>query len=42
MKKRITAVLLMAAILMSLCTGIAGAADSAESALGEINIYNGG
>ncbi|MDY4036668.1 MAG: SpaA isopeptide-forming pilin-related protein [Candidatus Pseudoscilispira sp.] len=41
MKKRITAVLLMAAILVSLCAGIAGAADSAEDALGEINIYNG-
>ncbi len=39
---RLLALLLALATLMSLCTGLASAADSEEEALGAVDIYNGG
>ena len=43
MKKRLLAMLLCVATLLSLCTGFASAASSTiEGALGEVNIFNGG
>lgn len=42
MKRRLLALLLAVATLMSLCTGFATAANTEEEALGAIDIYNGG
>lgn len=43
MKRRLLAMLLCIATLLSLCTGFASAASSTvEGALGEVNIFNGG
>lgn len=42
MKKRLLAMLLCLATMLSLCTGFASAASSEEEALGEIDIFNGG
>ena len=42
MKKRLLAMLLCVATMLSLCTGFASAASSETEALGEIDIYNGG
>ena len=42
MTRRLIALLLCIATLLSLCTGFASAASSVEEALGEVDIYNGG
>lgn len=42
MKKRILSLLLVVVSLLSLCSGMASAADTVEGALGEVSIYNGG
>lgn len=42
MTRRLLALVLCVATLLSLCTGFASAADTEEGALGEIDIYNGG
>ena len=40
--KRLTALLLVLVMALSLFTGVAQAASSEEEALGEVNIFNGG
>lgn len=42
MTRRLLALLLCIATLLSLCTGFASAANTVEDALGEVDIYNGG
>ena len=41
MRKRLLAMLLVVATMLSLCTGLASAAGTVEEALGEVNIFNG-
>ena len=41
MRKRLLAMLLVVATMLSLCTGFASAAGTVEEALGEVFIYNG-
>ena len=42
MTRRLLALVLCIATLLSLCTGFASAANTVEDALGEVDIYNGG
>ena len=42
MTRRLLALLLCIATILSLCTGFASAANTVEDALGEVDIYNGG
>ncbi len=42
MKKRLLSLFLVAATILSMCTGFASAANSEDGALGEVDIYNGG
>ena len=42
MTRRLIALLLSIATLLSICTGFVSAADTVEDALGEVDIYNGG
>ena len=42
MTRRLIALLLCIATILSLCTGFASAANTEEEALGEVDIYNGG
>ena len=42
MTRRLIALLLCIATILSLCTGFASAASTEEEALGEVDIYNGG
>lgn len=42
MTRRLIALLLCIATILSLCTGFVSAANTEEEALGEVDIYNGG